>query len=61
MHSRSDYVAYLAQILSGNTLLYSPYIYQKLRLYIKVKIVFEAHKDHTLMFFSTFFPYYFSL
>ena len=40
-------MAYLAQILLGNTLLYSPYIYQKSRLYVKVKIVFEAHKDHT--------------
>ena len=43
----TDYVAYVAHILPGNTLLYSPFMYQKSRLYIKVKIVFEAHKDHT--------------
>ena len=47
MPSRSQTVAYLPQILPGNTLLYSPYIYQKSRLYVKVNIVFEAPKDHT--------------
>ena len=37
----------LARILPGNTLLYSPYIWQKSRHYVEVKIVFEADKDPT--------------
>ena len=40
-------MAYLAQIITGNTLLYSPYMYQNSRLNVKVKIVFGAHKDDT--------------
>ena len=29
----------------GNTLIYSSYMCQKLKLYVEVKIVFEAHED----------------
>ena len=40
-------MAHLAQILPGNSLIYSSYICQKSRLYVNVKIVFEANKDPT--------------
>ena len=40
-------MAHLAQILAEDTFIYSSYICQKLRRYVKVKIVFEAHKDPT--------------
>ena len=47
-------MAHLAQILPWNTLVYSSYICHNLRLYVKVKIVFEAHKDATQTFFLDF-------
>ena len=48
------WLAHLAQILSGNTIIYSSYICQKSRLYVDIKIVFEAHKDPTWTFFRHF-------
>ena len=50
----AKYVATLAKILSDNTLIYSSYICQELRLCIEIKIVFEAHKDHTWILFYIF-------
>ena len=35
-------MAYLAQILTGNTLLYSPYIYQKSRLMLRLKLFLRS-------------------
>ena len=35
----------LAQILLGNTLIYFSYKGQKSSLYVKFKIVFEAHEE----------------
>ena len=44
-------MAHVAKTLSGDTLRYSPHTYQKSRLYVKVKIVFEPHEDPTWNFF----------
>ena len=56
----TNYEAHLAQILPENTLIYSHYMCQGLRLNVEDKIVFEAMKTPLGDFsyiFSHIFPY----
>ena len=57
--SQTNYVAHLAQILPGNTIIFSLHV-PKLKTLCQVKIVFYTHKDHTWTFiwlFSDSLPY----
>ena len=52
-------MAYLAQILPGKTLIDSSYIFQKLRLYVKLKLVvwpMMAQLRHLILHFSHILP-----
>ena len=46
-------MSHLAQMLPGNTLIY-PNTCQILRVYVELKIMFEAHKNPTWGFFLHF-------